>query len=508
MYASATSGLDAAHPVFPFAVPFTNPGTSDFAGVAGTFQGLLPFNEIAGCSGCVARSTCAYAAPPSDATEVLGFGSIVSMTCVWESADVRRCEGQYGEADEPWRPIRVEMSATFTNVAMGLRVLDATRLEVAARADAVIGPWQPQPVTYAAAMNDGSVLGRPAGSVTITFGATLPNIDAMGWAAQRNFACAHRARRHCRSRPADLAPTTGWFVRNQWYRLVYYAIAPEHAASAAAPRSCTSCLQITNVAPAGKQRAILVLAGRSLSGAAAQCDARRLPGRRNRRSRPRLRESCGKRVLQRSRGGRGRQLVKRLGFSLIEMAVVLAIFGLVLGSTLFSVSAQFENRNRVDTERRLEHARELLLSYALVHGRCLPAVASGDEGRRQRCLHVQSARTSPAHHRLPARRQRRLRAGCLGKSHPVRARPGTQWGRAPTRFTRQHSAAAPWSIVQKPADLVVCTLRTGGCDRARLRCRCKSYQPEYGRRACALDRAQRACVGRERGAQSRRKRSL
>ena len=207
------------------------------------------------------------AAPPSDATEVLGFGSIVSMTCVWESADVRRCEGQYGEADEPWRPIRVEMSATFTNVAMGLRALDATRLEVAARGDAVIGPWQPQPVTYAATMNDGSVLGRPAGSVTITFGATLPNIDAMGWGSTAHFACASSAPSlpitPCRS----AAPSTGWFVRNQWYR-PYYAIAPEHAASAAAPRSCTSCLQVTNVAPAGKQRAILVLAGRSLSGAA------------------------------------------------------------------------------------------------------------------------------------------------------------------------------------------------------------------------------------------------
>jgi hypothetical protein len=256
--------------VFPFAVPFTNPGTSDFAGVAGTFQGLLPFNEIAGCSGvrCL-PNLIAYAAPPSDATEVLGFGSIVSMTCVWESADVRRCEGQYGEADEPWRPIRVEMSATFTNVAMGLRALDATRLEVAARGDAVIGPWQPQPVTYAATMNDGSVLGRPAGSVTITFGATLPNIDAMGWGSTAQFRMrVERAVITDHALLDPLAPSTGWFVRNQWYRLVYYALAPEHAASAAAPRSCTSCLQVTNVAPAGKQRAILVLAGRSLSGAA------------------------------------------------------------------------------------------------------------------------------------------------------------------------------------------------------------------------------------------------
>jgi hypothetical protein len=269
VYASVTWGLDAANPVFPFAAPFTNPGTSDFAGVAGTFQGLLPFNEISSCSGarCL-PALIGYAAAPSDATEVLGFGALLSVSCAWESADVRRCEGQYREADEPWRPIRVEMSATFTNVAMGLRALDTTRLEVSARNNAVIGAWQPQPVTYAATMNDGAIPGRPAGSVTITFGATLPNIDAMGWGSTAQFRM-----RIDRGVIADhalldpLAPSTGWFVRNQWYRLVYYAIAPEHAASAPAPRACTSCLHVTNVAPAGKQRAILVLAGRSLSGA-------------------------------------------------------------------------------------------------------------------------------------------------------------------------------------------------------------------------------------------------
>ena len=64
------------------------------------------------------------------------------------------------------------------------------------------------------------------------------------------------------------APATGWFVRNEWYRLVYYATAPGHAASAPPPRSCSSCLHVDNLAPANPARAILILAGRSLSGAA------------------------------------------------------------------------------------------------------------------------------------------------------------------------------------------------------------------------------------------------
>jgi prepilin-type N-terminal cleavage/methylation domain-containing protein len=151
--------------------------------------------------------------------------------------------------------------------------------------------------------------------------------------------------------------------------------------------------------------------------------------------------------------------VKRAGFSLIEVAVVLAILGLVLGSTLFSLSAQFENRSRADTERRLEHARELLLSYALVHGRLpCPAVASGDEagGGSAACASSYGGF-------LPARTIgfQPTDSGGFGLDawgNRIRyAVSSTQWGSAPARFTRQHSATAPWSIAQKPADLVVCS---------------------------------------------------
>jgi hypothetical protein len=183
---------------------------------------------------------------------------------------VRRCEGEYRESEEqPWRPVRIEMSATFTNVAMGLRALDPTKLEVSARNNVVLGPWQPQPVTYAVVMNDGAAAGKPAGSVTVTFGAMLPNIDAMGWGSRAQFRI-----RVDRGVIADhplldsAAPVTGWFVRNEWYRLLYYALTPGHAASASPPRACSACLYVGNLTPAGRQRAILILAGRSLSGAA------------------------------------------------------------------------------------------------------------------------------------------------------------------------------------------------------------------------------------------------
>lgn len=70
------------------------------------------------------------------------------------------------------------------------------------------------------------------------------------------------------------------------------------------------------------------------------------------------------------------------GFTLVEMAVVLTIVALLLGSLMYTLSAQLQQRDFEETRRRLEAARELLLSYAVVNGR-LPcpasAASSGDE---------------------------------------------------------------------------------------------------------------------------------
>jgi len=70
------------------------------------------------------------------------------------------------------------------------------------------------------------------------------------------------------------------------------------------------------------------------------------------------------------------------GFSLVEVAVVMAIVGLLLGSMLYTLSAHLEQRDETRTMRNLDDARELLLAFAIVNGR-LPCPAressSGDE---------------------------------------------------------------------------------------------------------------------------------
>jgi prepilin-type N-terminal cleavage/methylation domain-containing protein len=81
-------------------------------------------------------------------------------------------------------------------------------------------------------------------------------------------------------------------------------------------------------------------------------------------------------MTQRLRGLRER------GFTLTELAVVFVIVSLLLGTAMYTLSAQMDQRNFEETRRRLEAARELLLAFAIVNGRLpCPATAgsSGDE---------------------------------------------------------------------------------------------------------------------------------
>ena len=65
------------------------------------------------------------------------------------------------------------------------------------------------------------------------------------------------------------------------------------------------------------------------------------------------------------------------GFTLTELAVVIAIIGFLMATSMYTLSAQTEQRNFEETRRRLEAARELILGFAIVNGRLpCPAIAS------------------------------------------------------------------------------------------------------------------------------------
>lgn len=68
------------------------------------------------------------------------------------------------------------------------------------------------------------------------------------------------------------------------------------------------------------------------------------------------------------------------GFTLIEMAVVLVIVGLLLGGMLVPLATQMETDRRKETIATLESIREALIGFAVINGR-LPCPDTNADGR-------------------------------------------------------------------------------------------------------------------------------
>jgi len=274
-----------ARPVFPYPAPFIQTHESDtgaplyddqyfdrFRGQVGTFQGVLPFNRTQGCDPVTERrclpGLIGWTTSPW-AYEAGGWGTIEGadpLNCFWEG-DARVCEGTYKEdavcSDPACGGLVIGLTATFSNVALGLRALDGTKVEIFAHNDPLpfdesIAESGPTTASVSLASN---------GTATVTVTGTVPNVDSRGWGTHAVFRL--RLRRevigdHALLDPND--PTTGWFVRNEWYRLLYYAIAQGHAAVSLPSPACTTgtnCLTV-GAAPDNNKRVLLVLEGRSL----------------------------------------------------------------------------------------------------------------------------------------------------------------------------------------------------------------------------------------------------
>lgn len=72
----------------------------------------------------------------------------------------------------------------------------------------------------------------------------------------------------------------------------------------------------------------------------------------------------------------------KTGFSLVEMAIVLAIVGLLLAGLLPTLSGQMEQQRRNETRKYMAEVRDALLGYAIVNKR-LPCPATNDSGVAQ-----------------------------------------------------------------------------------------------------------------------------
>lgn len=72
------------------------------------------------------------------------------------------------------------------------------------------------------------------------------------------------------------------------------------------------------------------------------------------------------------------------GFSLVEMAIVLAIIALLLGGLLPTLSAQRESQRISETRKQLDEIQQALVGYAIINGRLPcpadPAITAGQTG--------------------------------------------------------------------------------------------------------------------------------
>jgi len=67
------------------------------------------------------------------------------------------------------------------------------------------------------------------------------------------------------------------------------------------------------------------------------------------------------------------------GFTLVEMAIVLAIVALLLGGLLPTLSSQFEQQRRNETRKYMDEVRDALLGYAIAN-KHLPCPDSNNDG--------------------------------------------------------------------------------------------------------------------------------
>jgi len=74
------------------------------------------------------------------------------------------------------------------------------------------------------------------------------------------------------------------------------------------------------------------------------------------------------------------------GFTLIELAVVIVVIALLLGSILVPLTSQVEQRKVLETQKTLDEIKEALIGFAMINGRLpRPATSSSDGTERGNC---------------------------------------------------------------------------------------------------------------------------
>jgi len=287
------SGASTA-PALPWPAAFANPATSDMKGVSGTLGGLLPLTYAESSPGSGTLCTAGPGAPRCDPSYVswasanmAGSASIYNTSCATTPTAIT-CTFYYRDCMFPpsWcsavTQVPFTVNGTANNVGRAMRQLRAaavtsspgSNVAAVSSLSAVLNSNSTATLAVngqATVSGTGSLLADSVCGITGFFNQLFYDCRQSSVAIPITVLSDH---------PLLNATTTGggalgWFLRNRWHEVAYYAIAPGFAPDGA--RSCTTgatCLTLAHLRDAtgadasGKPRAMIALSGRTLTGAA------------------------------------------------------------------------------------------------------------------------------------------------------------------------------------------------------------------------------------------------
>lgn len=285
IYTPGAWGFGGTEPVYPFPASFGDPSTSAMQGVAPNAPGLLPLSHAetspdsgVACAPGPADPRCSPTFVAWTGAASMSGGSIYSPSCTVSAGSIDciyyyRCFLVFCPAGD----VPFTLTARASNVGMAMRRLnrDAPMTNVQPHASAAR--------TVSATLNaDGTADVTLTGNTSYTGGGGFLGNLLCGVTGL--LALTVGCKQASLSVPVLLfadhplldasttgAGATGWYLRNRWHEVSYYAVASGYTPAGLATPSCTTgtnCLSVANVAPSGAQRAMLILAGRSINGSA------------------------------------------------------------------------------------------------------------------------------------------------------------------------------------------------------------------------------------------------
>jgi hypothetical protein len=285
-------GSWSATTVLPFAAAFADPSTSTMKGASGTFQGLLPLNysETSPKSGtaCTPGGSAPRCNPtfvawtnfPPPSLAWTGGATLHSSTCSIAGTSVTCTIVTSSLIAQPNNTVQFKMVAIANNVGMALRQLNPLAAMVGVSA-------APVPALSGVLNDDSGPVAAGSATITVEGSAIVGSgglLDDLICGLSGGAGLVRDCHSHELSFPITLLAdhpildstdaTYGWFMRNKWHEVAYYSVATGVAPSGA--RSCatnSNCLTVTNhrtnagVDDAGAQRGVIILSGRTLTGA-------------------------------------------------------------------------------------------------------------------------------------------------------------------------------------------------------------------------------------------------